>query len=58
MPDETPQQIAKRKGKPYLRLTIDTRYSAPNGTLVEIEGPFEDAHVQAAYELLQKLMER
>lgn len=52
---ETPRARAKREGKAYVKLVIDTRYSEPNGTLIELEGPHELEHLAAARKCLRDL---
>jgi hypothetical protein len=37
--EETPRQRAKREGKPYIKIIVDTRHAIPGGTLLEMEGP-------------------
>lgn len=52
-------QLAKRYGRPYVRVTIDERHldEIPKRGRLEIDGPADDATIAAARALVRVMMD-
>lgn len=56
--EETPRQRAKREGKAYIKIIVDTRHAIPGGSLLELEGPHSLEDAVKAQEFLLTLVQR